>query len=226
MSEKKPYVKMPIGDDKLALFGEPWSPDDWKRKPIARWRLYNNNIQFSSFLNHPSEDEKTIVRYASVKKLSQVPAEARLSRLAFRRLVNELRKCINSPETSRFVMSNRGYEMDSTGNRAEETSFVSKIAVGRDTDGIIYISLAVTDRPIPEFKFKADYWHSAKLNGDEITTADESSALATAWLYEVEQSMTLTQHDNFVPDVREQLEAARLKREGQAKPKTETSTSW
>lgn len=174
MSEQKfqyvPPEKNCLDNDKLHLF----TPSSQQGK-MARFQLMftDNSPHFRVYTNDDSDKTKE-KNYGAIL--------AKMDLMAFEGVMELLKRAIHLKETGRFKVENKGFIWP-YGKRSETVMLLSETHVGKDKDGVVWISVIAKDRPKLIFYFKGDEYHVFNnADGTPFSLSERSVIHASAWV--------------------------------------------
>jgi hypothetical protein len=134
----------------------------------------NSNLQWGHYRGNPNITVWTGI--VGDKK----PIQARMDISTFRQLVSMVKQLINGEITKGISIENDTIDKrDDPDNKTRTTQSVT--LVGRDAEGLVWISVQEKERPKIVFHFKLSDWHRIKIDGQPLDAkkASEAAALAT-----------------------------------------------
>lgn len=149
--------------NKLRLQGEKWEGE--KGRPSLHYKMVNNNPRFNIYPN--KEGQSKPVPFA---------ADFHISNQVF-----ELVKMVAAEtENSRYSFSIKA--MWQYGKKLDQPTVVSKIIVGRDSTGVIYIAFQERNKDLYKFPFLPSFFAEIEdSNGEPLNKAAASNLVAIAW---------------------------------------------
>lgn len=155
---------------KFSLTGEPWEPNG-KEKPSLKFKIHENNPRFMVYMN--DNKNKGPIAYA-------------LDPIIFQEFAAVLRYVISDKKPNRF-----GFELKSSydhrGNRTEKPGPVSKIYVGRNGEGEVYIGFHAKGEALAKFPFTPSWYADlTDANGEKVTKEFGSEIRGTGWINALE----------------------------------------
>lgn len=179
-------AKSPLELDKLALYTNPASPTD--RTARLTWSLIFNNPRITVYTNKKELENKE-------NQWGRITA--RLDVLVAGSIIETLRNLVNQPEGTRSVIKNINYPVND-GVRSETPVHVNDVIMGKDKEGVIWLS--VVQEGFPNIKFNitfSDYHDLFHGDGTQFTAA-ETSALATKAYCNILEQMLVNSY--YLPD--------------------------
>lgn len=196
MSQDRKFerIKSPLDNNKFLLWGERW-PNGGKT-PSMQVRVVNNNVRLESWPRNPNEINTPNERR---------PITANMDPIYWGLLVESLRKAIANKEEHNETIINYTIERDDP----QRTKVIqSKVQVGRDNGGFIYIGIAMRDRDPVKFKFQPNgFIGYLKTNGEAYPMSDMSDSIARSWVNRLEAAVDNTLNSHYVDE--EKLREAR-----------------
>lgn len=159
MTDKKSTI-LDLG--KLAM-SAPKQPNG-EYPPKLKVQLYNNNPQITIFSGVSSAPRSGIVG-------------AGMNPTTFFMVLNLIEEMIARPATDKV----QTFEIENHGGRGNEKAHKSTTVIGKDENGIMFISVVDVDGSMPKvrFDFNVDFYH--KVNAAGIDKAQLSCMCAKAW---------------------------------------------
>lgn len=165
----RPQPRKPIALDNRKLTMS--APNNKGKFANLRWQLIKNNPRIVVFTNDP-EDQNN--EYGKITAALDAPTFFMFLRL--------LESAINATGKFREKIDNSNFTFPG-GKRSESPSVVSSLIVGRDEDGLIWISVSAPRRPQIKFPFMNPEFHSLYHgDGSPYTPAEISKAYASAYI--------------------------------------------
>lgn len=159
------------------------------RRSRLAWSTIDWNPRITIFTNDPGDTEN--------KGMIACGMDYRV----FEGFVDEFRKVINRPESSKQVINNLN----------KERRIRNKLWFGKDEDGIVWICVEEEARPKIVFRFEMHDWHEfIDSTGKPMTPAFGSVRTANAYLNVLHAAMT----DILVQDVQTMSESRKPKGNG------------
>lgn len=155
------------------------------------WGLFSNNPRITVYTNDPNDNAPP-----GYGKIS-----ANLSLPAFMMFLVMLRKVIDSPGETKDKVENKNYTYFS-GKRSDLPVVVSELHVGKDAEGVVWISVTDTikkERPRIKFKFHPDDFHALVHGDGRPYSKGEASALyAEGYANLLDKMMIHMASENYV----------------------------
>lgn len=139
------------------------------------WRLVANNPRICVYTNDPAD---------MTEKNGNGLIAAALDAPVFFMLVNMLYKVIDAAPGHREKIENKNYIFPG-GKRSEKPVVVSEIIIGKDDEGVVFISVVAYDKSRPRIKFDMlpnefhNFYHK---NGEQFTKAEASALYAKGYV--------------------------------------------
>lgn len=152
-----PKPKIALDNDKLKLH-TPVSGQPGKKSSLT-WGMYQNNPRIVVYTNC----EASATRENDYGKIT-----AALDAIAFEGLMDLLELITTSPNDTRYKLENSNFTFFG-GRRSESPSVVSEVWVGKDKEGVMWISVTAQGRPKIKFEFMfSDYHHFFTADGNSL----------------------------------------------------------
>lgn len=118
--------------------------------PKLKVQTYNNNPQFTVFSGVASAKRSGIIN-------------AGMDPLTFYTVLRLIEKLIDLPTPAETVV----YEIENHGGRGAEKAIKSRTILGKDAEGVVFISILDVDDSMPKvrFNFDADFYHKINITG-------------------------------------------------------------
>jgi hypothetical protein len=173
--------------------------DDRPIKPVFRVAIRYNQVQAKVYTGVAGDKNKGVI-------------EANMSLPIFGAFI-ELIKDASKPEWpagKRIAVLNRNFTYPN-GKRSEKPEEISKLYVGKNKDGVVYIACVAPEyqnRPMIQFAFTDDEWFAlVDADGNSLSEADVSMYLAREYAARMEYLVRQNYHDGF--QTKEEIEAAK-----------------
>lgn len=133
--------------------------------PKLKVQLFNNNPQFTVFSGVTSAKRSGIIN-------------AGMDTITFFLALRLIEKLIDAPVPAQTLV----YEIENHGGRGAEKAIKSKTILGKDNEGVMFISILDVDDTMPKvrFNFNSDFYHKVNING--MGKAEISCLAAQAWV--------------------------------------------
>ena len=196
------YVPPPqdaLSNNKLHIF----CPSSQAGKQARlQWQFVDNNPRIKVFTN--DEADKT-------KEKNFGSIYAKMDLMAFHGLMALIKKSIDLKEAEHFKIENKNFSF-AYGKRSETPVVESETYVGKDKDGVIWISVIANNRPKLKFLFTGDQYHTfSHGNGTPFSLSERSVVHASAWVEAITAIIKQMTVDNYVD-----VEAKKAARDGNA----------
>ncbi|MBY0418060.1 MAG: hypothetical protein K2W88_08390 [Pararheinheimera sp.] len=194
-----PRVKTALDNRKLNLSTP--CPTDPKKKSNLTWGLYTGNPRITVYTGD-AENSKV---------------SAAMDIIVFQSLLNLMKKALTAPAGWKDAVVNSNYTWF---NRVKSATpeVVSKVHVGKDTEGQIWISVTDTKATKVRFFIGAPDFHSFEHGDGTPFTKEETSVLCTEAYVNVLERVTANLFVNAWPEVeadyKKRADEAAAKREG------------
>lgn len=209
----------------LKLNGQRWSQENFQR-PSLSLDQRNNSLIINVYPNDPEEESKTIQRYGETKPMRNYAIECRMQWANWFKITRMFEEYLKQPESFEFEFSFKGRETEKSYGRDEKPPIVvvAKCKMGRDADGLCYMTFLQKGRRRCLFVFEDNYWIPVKVNGDDLTKAKDSEYEILAFFDHVKAIAGPNAVAYYVPQVsdeqpqQEETKATNSKPKPQAKP--------
>lgn len=166
--------------EKFSMFTP--APGVPNRRSRLVWSSYRGNPRITVFTGVPDDLEKGVLR-------------APMNPETFNSLMDKLESLIAAPNETRYILDNftaPKKEDGTTDMFSEQRIKVSETWIGKDKNGVIWISVRAENRPSIVFKFIMSDFHKWR-NGDgsEFTEAQSSAAQCLGSIYGVKAAMAV-----------------------------------
>lgn len=161
---KYPWTPFEIG--KLSLRGPRRDPEDYTTASSLSVRMFNNSPGFLLFRNDGT----------NYKSLALI-----MNFVTMTEIFNELVNCVDDKEYKSMRWTVKGYkELD--GTRTTSPVAVGGVTIGRDSEGVVSITIATRDDKHFKFNFGADYMIvQSNSKGEKLNAVDQSEKTGKAW---------------------------------------------
>jgi hypothetical protein len=150
--------------ERLAMFTDcPGAPG--KRSKL-NWAVIGDNFRITIFTNDPNDTIKKGVLYAGMDPVT------------FELFLTKFEKILCSPNgeyQDKVDCFGAVFEDD---KRTNEKTLISHLCFGKDINGMAWISVIAPNRPKIKFFFKVSEWHKVYVDGQQISDAEGSLAMA------------------------------------------------
>lgn len=132
--------------------------------PKFKVQTYNNNVQFAIFTGL---DNSGVIN-------------AGMDPITFYSVLAMIERMIKEPAPPKGEVLT--YKVENDQGRGKEKALKSTTIIGKDSDGILFISVLSTDSSMPKikFNFNTDYYHRISISG--VSKATVSEIAAQAWV--------------------------------------------
>ena len=173
-----------LKDNKHKLYSRKTESNPYRAS--ANFDIYKGNPQLSVWTNDKKDPN------------SKKPITARMSTQGFSVLCQLIKKVVSIDGPSRYFLINK------TGKPSDK-KIASRIAIGRDAEGIIYMMVLVEDRPACKLEFQIeDYTDIVVKDGTELTTAELSNIAALSYISVIKPYVLTMCHHTYEPYVKEE----------------------
>lgn len=144
-------------------------PNEWGRYTILGWAMFKGMPRATVYINGADKTVKgrpnTIV--------------ATFNFNSFNLLIGSMHKIIDAEPSTKFTIECYNVVWEN-GQRTDKVDIQSKITVGKNKDGIIYLGFRDADDKKPPVLVKmmaANKWHKIFINGQDVSGTGEASAI-------------------------------------------------
>lgn len=168
MSDFKPVPRKKIGLDNQKLSMS--APNSKGKRAGLLWQLINNNPRIVVYTNDPDDQAD----YGKITAALDAPT--------FFAFLNLIDNAIKAEGEYKEKIDNANYTWPG-GKRSETPSVVSSLIVGKDADGLIWISVSAPRRPQIKFPFINPEFHNFfHRDGSPYEKAEVSAIMAKSYL--------------------------------------------
>jgi hypothetical protein len=151
--------------EQLRFYGKPWNPNDKKTAPVMFVYVLNGNPRFRLYMNDGGKKAAIPIAFDPIK---------------FDMILESIMSIANNSTADKIIVSVRAsfYE----GKKLEKPIVTSRVTIGRDNEGVVYISLHPKDKQPAIFNFLPSFW--AELlgsDGEKLSLDKASSICARSW---------------------------------------------
>ena len=212
-----PRKKIALDNRKLSLFAP--CPSAAGKIASLAWRLVSNNPRITVYTNDPAD---------MTEKNSNGLIAAALDAPVFFLLMKLIYKIIDSPNGTKEKIENKNYIFPG-GKRSDKPVIVSEIIVGKDDDGVVFLSVVAYDKTRPRIKFElvpSEFHSLYHQNGQQFTKAEASELYARGYVQCLEGLMTHLLVTEWVePEKKENNRGAQNRGGGNQRQQSTTDTS-
>lgn len=167
------------------------TPNSKGKMATLKWGIFKNNPRLTVYTNDP--DDTT----------DNGRISANLDAKTFYAFLQLLSRAIKSDVEFKAKIDNKNH-IFAYGKRSEEAVLVSSLWVGRDADGVVWISITAPKHPSIKFAFaNSDYHFFYHTGGEQFTKADYSQIYAEAYLTMLTELMGVAMvHHYIAPEPR------------------------
>lgn len=176
-----PRKKIALDNRKLSLFAP--CPSAAGKVSSLSWRLVSNNPRICVYTNDPAD---------MTEKNGNGLIAAALDAPVFFMLMKMIGKVIDAAPGHREKIENKNFIFPG-GKRSEKPVVVSEIIVGKDEEGVVFLSVVAYDKSRPRIKFDLlpNEFHALyHKSGEQFTKAEASALYAQGYLKCLEGLMT------------------------------------
>ncbi len=181
-----PRFKSPLELDKLALYTKPASANDRTAKLV--WSVVFNHPRLTLFTNKKELENKENGWGRIIARLDILVAQS---------IIESLRSMVDAEPGTRMVIKNINYPINE-GKRSETPVHVNDVILGKDKEGLIWISVVEENKPNIKFNIIFSDYHELFHGDGTAFTAKESSELATKAYCNILEKMLSSSY--FLPD--------------------------
>lgn len=165
----KVYPKNALNNEKLTMWAP--SPNAPGRSARLEYSLLENCPRITIFTGDPSENSKE-------NNFGKIFGA--MDPQSFYIFMSLLEQAANAKEEFKTKIENKGYTFFG-GKRSETPVVLSETIVGRDKDGIVWMSVVAPNRPRIKFPFTISEYHNiVRGDGSQPTAPEISSMVAKA----------------------------------------------
>ena len=173
----KVYPKNALNNEKLTMWAP--SPNAPGRNARLEYSLMENCPRITVFTGDPSE---------SSKENNFGKIYGAMDPQSFYIFMTLLEQAANSKEEFKTKIENKGYTFFG-GKRSETPVVLSETIVGRDKDGIVWMSVVSPNRPRIKFPFSISEFHTIVRGDGSQPTAPEISSMVAKATVKILQSL-------------------------------------
>lgn len=164
-------------------------PADQTKWSSLIWGIYANNPRITVYTNDPS-DQGESKGYGKISANLDLPV--------FYMFLAKLSEVIDAKDEIKFKFENKNFIFPG-GKRSEKPVTTSELWVGKDKDGIVWISVTAHNRPKIKFPFCPSDFHFL-LNGDgsPVSAAEVSCLCAKAYVTILQNMMATMACNNYI----------------------------
>lgn len=178
MSDNTNKFKQPwtlFDHPKFALYGEPWKKEE-KDKPALKYKIHENNPRFRVYMNDGSATA------------ARGPIAFALDPYIFNDLMELILLVASDRNPTRYTMEIKA-GWDHKGQKLDKVGPVSKIFVGRDAEGIIYLAFQARGENIAKFPLLPSFFAELQdPNGEKLTKEIASEIRARSYVKTLSQA--------------------------------------
>jgi hypothetical protein len=163
------------------------------KQSVLQVSVVSNNPRITVYTGDP-EDNTERNGYGKI--------QANMNTLVFYQLLEFIKRAARSKEECKFRIENKNYTWFG-GKRSEKPVVISETLVGRDKDGLTWISIMSPDnaRPKIRFVFESDMFHNlVKDDGSAFDRSEASSLMALAYAKAMGDIVPQILVNNYVDD--------------------------
>ena len=183
----QPRYKSPLEQDKLNLYATPEKTG--ARSPKLCWAVIFNNPRLTVYTNDPALQNK---------ENDWGRITARLDIIVAQSVLELLLKLVDEPNDTKYKVENYNNPITANGERTQTPIHINDIYIGKDKEGIIWLSVVEKDKPKIKFNLEfTDYHHLQHGDGTPVTRADASKLVTRAYCGLLSKFLT---DSYFLPD--------------------------
>ncbi len=183
----QPRYKSPLEQDKLSLYAVPDKPG--ARSPKLCWAVIFNHPRLTVYTNDPQLQNK---------ENDWGRITARLDIIVAQSVLDVLLSMIDEPADTRYKIENFNNPITENGERTQTPVHINDIHIGKDKEGVIWLSVVEKDKPKIKFNLEfSDYHHLQCGDGTPVTRAKASIFATRAYCGLVSKFLT---ESYFLPD--------------------------
>lgn len=176
-----PRKKIALDNRKLSLFAP--CPSAPGKTASLSWRLVSNNPRITVYTNDPAD---------MTEKNGNGLIAAALDAPIFFMLMRLMYNIIDAAPGTKEKIENKNFIFPG-GKRSEKPVVVSEIIVGKDDDGVVFISVVAYDKQRPRIKFEllpSEFHSLYHQNGQQFTKGEASALYARGYIQCLEGLMS------------------------------------
>lgn len=132
-------------------------------------RIHNNNFRIQVYTNDPNDPKQGAIT-------------ASMEPYVFSMMLSMIEEAVMAQGEYRNYIDNMGFKFIG-GKRGDKQEVLSRTVVGKDADGLVYISIVEGGRPNVKFPLLPSSWHILRsANGDVEEKALTSRLYAKGWV--------------------------------------------
>lgn len=166
MSDFKPQIeKNALNARKMQL----QAPNAAGKNAGMNIRLHNNNFRIQVYTNDPNDPKQGAITAA-------------MEPYVFSMMLTMIDEAVSAPGEYRNYIDNMGFKFIG-GKRGDKQEVLSRTVIGKDADGIVYLSIVEGGRPNVKFPMLPSSWHILRgANGDVEEKATTSRMFAKGFV--------------------------------------------
>lgn len=180
MAQNRVYHRTPMGSPLMKLKGEPWKEGDWSNRPTMQLDLVDNAPNWTCWPRNP--DEQNTPAPKEGKTMYQWPIAGGTTPQETVRILNAIIRIAESDEVGHYEANMMSKPLDEDGNPTKGPLVPrTKLRVGRDLDGYMFISAMAKGRPIPTIRFAGNLWVNFMTDKGDVEKVADSKEEAITW---------------------------------------------
>jgi len=165
----------PFNNKRLFLYGTPWNKDEPRNTPKVSFHITNNSPRFRLYMNNGKQDK---------------PIAFPMDPLVYSGLFDTLIEVAKNPDAEKVTWEIRSC-FPHNGPRTEKPQPISRVMVGRDTDGTVYVAFQAVGEDLAKFSFRAPGFSSLiGADGERLDSKRASEISAIGWCKLLSSMMT------------------------------------
>lgn len=153
------------------------------------WGIYANNPRITVYTNDPNDTGESN-GYGKISANLDLPVFYSLTML--------LSKIIDGPNDQKECIQNKGYTFFNR-KRSDEPAVISSLWLGKDKEGVVWISVTAKNRPIIKFNFApSSFHHFVHGDGTPYTAPEISQLFAKGYVRLLEELMSNMAAANYI----------------------------
>jgi hypothetical protein len=185
-SDKPARAKTPLDNNKLQLY----AMNDEGKSARLLWSIINNNPRITVYTNMSTDsgEEKNFGRIS-----------ANLDMPVFMTVLELLNNVGSLPNGEKYVMENKGYTYVG-GRRSDNPTKVSELWIGKDAEGVVWLSVVAEGRPKIKFELLLPSFHTlmSASTGQPLGKAKVSEIVAKGYVRLLTQLVPVIYNDHYV----------------------------
>lgn len=193
------YAKTALTQFGLKLTGKRWNDTDWQ-KPELTLDQVNNNPRIVVWPRNPLEKEKLT---ENGRPMANMPISANMKWQDFFKLLFLVEEIIKQSGPCSYTFGFKAPKWENGEKVKGEFIIRSKLDVGRNAEGQIFIRMYEKGREKCVFVFEDNFWVPIQKDGEDLDVAMNSNLAARSFLKTIEEMSGPNMVKYYVPEVRE-----------------------